>query len=305
MQARRCAGCGAPLPDTDHGERPTCRFCGLVHDATSPSWPSMPLVMETAAPPRTGRGAVAIISTVFLIAVLAPLAFVYVQWRAGQALAPLRTLTSTTAALTKKARTPRELRDVPRGYHDLDVSPPPGGYGAIDAVATLPWALTIAQAWSGDARLERIDIDRLRPDGTVNAADDSEARVTYRFVSPARTDALFRQAELSAKAEANIGLWVRVSEGRPQVYADYSAAQLARILQRVKTSPAADHPAALPLTALVARPSVRRVLKPVPFYKGYLIHIEREGWVWYLSTLANEGFPRVRARDGAPYPYPR
>jgi hypothetical protein len=43
-----------------------------------------------------------------------------------------------------------------------------------------------------------------------------------------------------------------------------------------------------------------------PFYSGYLIYLEREGWVWYLQSLSQrETLPRVRARDGAVYPYKR
>ena len=86
--------------------------------------------------------------------------------------------------------------------------PPAGGYGAVDAVAALPWALAIAQAWQGDARLERIDVTRLRPDGTVNLQDDGEASLTYRFVSPGARKALRDQARLRATTEAVVGLWV-------------------------------------------------------------------------------------------------
>ena len=43
----------------------------------------------------------------------------------------------------------------------------------------------------------------------------------------------------------------------------------------------------------------------VPFLSGYPIHIADKGWVWYFSTLAGGGKPRVRAGDGAVWPYPR
>jgi hypothetical protein len=47
-----------------------------------------------------------------------------------------------------------------------------------------------------------------------------------------------------------------------------------------------------------------RKLPSKPFYKGYLIHLEREGWVWYLSTLSgDDSIPRRRARDARFYPY--
>ena len=52
--------------------------------------------------------------------------------------------------------------------------------------------------------------------------------------------------------------------------------------------------------------ATRRGFSDYPFYNGYLIHLEREGWVWYLQSLSRrDSLPRIRARDGAPYPYPR
>ena len=40
-----------------------------------------------------------------------------------------------------------------------------------------------------------------------------------------------------------------------------------------------------------------------PYYSAYMIHLPREGWVWYFSSPSGDSFPRVRARDGRPYPY--
>ena len=40
-----------------------------------------------------------------------------------------------------------------------------------------------------------------------------------------------------------------------------------------------------------------------PFYTGYMIHLPREGWVWYFQSASGDSFPRVRARDGRVYPY--
>ena len=38
--------------------------------------------------------------------------------------------------------------------------------------------------------------------------------------------------------------------------------------------------------------------------RGYLIHLPREGWVWYFRAVSGStGYPRVRARDGRVYPY--
>jgi hypothetical protein len=34
-----------------------------------------------------------------------------------------------------------------------------------------------------------------------------------------------------------------------------------------------------------------------------MIHLPREGWVWYFTSPSGDSFPRVRARDGRTYPY--
>ena len=61
-------------------------------------------------------------------------------------------------------------------------------------------------------------------------------------------------------------------------------------------------PDALPLAQILARS--RRKLPPRPFYKGYMIYSKGDGWVWYLSTLSGrDAVPRVRARDGRPWPW--
>lgn len=191
----------------------------------------------------------------------------------------------------------------PRGracrISDLDAAPPPSGYSAVDAVATLPWALTIAQAWASDARLERIDVARLRPDGTVNAQDDGEALVRYRFISPGRVAALREQARLTTKAEGDVGLFVVMQKGKVQGYVESASGASTR------GEPPAPHPAVAPLAKLVAMPQVEGMIDGAPFLNGYLIHLADEGWVWYFSTLANESKPRVRARDGAVWPYRR
>ena len=42
----------------------------------------------------------------------------------------------------------------------------------------------------------------------------------------------------------------------------------------------------------------------MPFFQGYLIRLEDEGWCWYISTLSGSpDIPRVRARDGRAWPY--
>lgn len=299
MQARRCQGCAAPLPEGAAGEPVRCPFCGLLHETAAASVPHVQVhrlhVGRSNRMPRWAFGIVAVI----LIATFAPmLVGAFIAWRASSvALDTVRTVLPVSTP--RASRTTAQLKDLPGGYHALQVAPPAGGYGAVDAVAALPWALAIAQAWQADAGLERIDVNRLRPDGTVNVQDDGDASLTYRFVSPAAAKALREQARLRASAESVVELWVRVKSGAPQVYANAST------VSALDDDAPPPHPEAEPLVRLLARPAVQSLRSDLPYLNGYLIHIGDEGWVWYLSSLANESKPRVRARDGAVWPYRR
>ena len=303
MQARRCQGCAAPLPDGAAGEPVRCTFCGLLHDAAT-TGPRVQVhqvhQVQGARRVHVPGWVLGLIALAVLGGIIAPVVFgFFLAWRgADAAFDTARSVVSTPVAPTRPAaRTTAQLKDLPGGYHALQVAPPTGGYGAVDAIVALPWALAIAQAWQEDARLERIDISRLRPDGSVNVQDDGEAALTYRFVSGVAAKALREQARLRASAEAVVGLWVRVKDGAPQVYADVSRAG------SLDDDDPPPHPDAEPLMRLLGRPPVQALCGDLAFLNGYLIHSAGEGWVWYFSSLASESKPRVRARDGAVWPY--
>jgi hypothetical protein len=159
--------------------------------------------------------------------------------------------------------------------------------------------LTLAQSWSPDARVERIDIARMRPDGTVNVQDDPEALIRYRFRSPARLAAQLEQARLTTSGRGAPGLFIVVENGTARAQVDESAPTS----ERGSTPP--PHPSILPLARLVTLPAVEKVMTGAPFLSGYAIHVAGEGWVWYFSSLAGESKPRVRGHDGAVWPYRR
>jgi hypothetical protein len=63
-------------------------------------------------------------------------------------------------------------------------------------------------------------------------------------------------------------------------------------------------PASLPLDEVLERARRGRGFEDKPYYAGYLIHLPREGWVWYFRAISGtSGYPRVRASDGRTYPY--
>ena len=97
---------------------------------------------------------------------------------------------------------------------------------------------------------------------------------------------------------ATTAFWVEVANGRANAVAIEDGAR------RLAGQALTPHPDALPLTGLV--PVLARTPKyRAPFLNGYMIHLDDEGWVWYFSPLGGEALPRVRAVDGAAWPYRR
>ena len=240
----------------------------------------------------------ALLAVIVLVTVVPTVAGVYIAWRAGSIAVDTARTFSAGSAATPAALTTAALEGVTAGYHAIQVAPPAGGYGAVDPVAALPWALAIAQAWADDARLERIDVERLRPDGTVNVQDDAEASLTYRFRSPVAVKQLQEQARLRTSAQAIVEFWVRVAKGTPQVFASEERGS------RSNDTPSPPHPDAIATARLLQQPPVKKLHADLPYLDGYMIHLAGEGWVWYFRAMSGTaGLPRVRARDGRAYPY--
>jgi hypothetical protein len=176
----------------------------------------------------------------------------------------------------------------------LAVSAPPTSLERFDPAASLPWALAIAQGWRRDVRLERIDGERVRPDGTLDVAGDADAEVLYRFWSPAQIEEFRRRADLQKDAKVACEFWLTLKAGKIT----------ARVLDgRPDDDPLPPFPEIPPLAATFAALSGRPGFPMKPFFDGYLIHLSDEGWVWYFNTLGGESLPRVRARDGRQWPY--
>src|SRR5262245_25508384 len=296
MKVRKCVSCGAPLGEVDpDAVSARCEFCGAVNETTvlRRGVQQVQIILQPRrrqVPPRASGIGVVVAIVVMIGVAGAAAAAVFGVWSGLRAALPGK----LPRLPGEKVWTPANLADLPaRGRLPLEISPPPGGYAKLDPVAAIPWAAKAAQGWAPDARLVRIDVTRMLPDGIVDTAGDAEAEVVYRFISPARAAQYWKEADQRTNVTAHSEMWVIAKAGEAFVQA------LTSTPSREAAPPAPD---ALPLPNMMQK--VRGKLPAVPFFRGYMIHSAGEGWVWYLSTLSGrESIPRIRAADGRQWPY--
>lgn len=308
--ARRCAGCGSPLPETPPGTRQlTCAFCGLVndlksggHDAQTP--PPVTITVDVGRAAHAAASAGRTIAWVVLLVVAVSLASVgvaiYMAVRStGEVITTVRSQVPPPVAPRTAKIAPAGLNALGEvGWRELDVPAPTSGWSAFEPVTDLRWAYAIARAWQPDARLTRIDADRVAESGTIDLTAGPDNTAGYRFVSPGQIENWGRLADRDSRAKVGYELMVKLAEQK-------TTALIVSGQPRAEDLPPVDldtHP--LPELLRLARKGKGFIEHP--FYKGYLIHLQREGWVWYFQSLSGrEPLPRVRARDGAVYPYRR
>ena len=137
---------------------------------------------------------------------------------------------------------------------------------------------------------------RLTPAGTIDLTAGPDDTAGYRFVSPSKIEEWGRIADRDANARVGYELMMRLGQQKLT-----ALVALARPPSRELPPTRVD---SRPLGEVIATAKRGRGFIEYPFYNGYLIHLDREGWVWYLQSLSRrESLPRVRARDGAVYPY--
>jgi len=296
--ARRCQGCGATLGEAEAGATVvTCRFCGLAHDTTVafPAFTAAKVVVQQGRPSRTAnRVIVAVVLGVVAILVVGALVPAFLGLRMAQT-AVERGTSGVLGPLTqqKRAIAPADLASTTRGggWKVVETTPPVGGFADFDPVASLPWAMAIAKAWASDAVLTRIDVGRVAATGAVDLSGEWSSG--YRFASPARHQQSLTEADTGGKPVTATGLMLQLkgTEVRALPYDE-------------RVEPGVTTPVSLSLAEILERARRNREFTDKPYYSGYLIHLPREGWVWYFSGLSGSGsFPRVRARDGRTYPY--
>lgn len=304
MKALSCPRCGAPVEVDESSRAATvrCPFCGSTLAPTRTlSAAGAPVVIDLRRVGRAGATAARWVALGFVLVLLATGGILWVALgaaRQGLARVPASLVRPAPSRPPARpaARRLAELADLTRAdaWQRLDLAAPAGGFAAFDPVAELSWATTIGQAWRRDALLERIDVVRLRPDGTLNLGDDDEASAMYRFVSPRAVAEFQRQARLSTRVEAETGLFVKLAGG----------GVTALVVEARGDELPPDFPAdALALRELLPRLRRDSRFAELPFLSGYLIRLDDEGWVWYLAPLGGVSLPRARARDGRIWPY--
>jgi hypothetical protein len=275
----------------------TCTFCGLAHDATTtfPAFASAPVVIQSSQRNRSAnRIVVAVVLVVVAIIVVGALVPAFLGLRMAQT-AIERSTTDVVARINdgKRAIAPADLASAPRGggWKVLAATPPAGGFTDFDPVGSLPWAMGIGHAWASDAVLTRIDVGRVSATGAVDLGGEQVSG--YRFASPGRHQQWINETDAGGKPVTATGLMLQLkgSEVRALPYEE-------------RYEPGAASPVSLPLAEILERARRGRGFEDKPYYAGYLIHLPREGWVWYFRAVSGTtGYPRVRARDGRVYPY--
>lgn len=304
--ARLCASCGSPLPEVPPGVRQAkCRFCGVVNDFAAGGAAPITIAIDPADAARVVRRAGGVAAMVVFVPVAIALAAagfgLYMSIRTvspAAESASVSTALSTAARAVRRSVAPADLAKTGNsGWQTLDVVPPSSGWATFEPVGDLNWAMAIAKAWRPDARLTRIDLSRLTPQGTVNLAGSADDSAGYRFESPSQREEWIRSARQGeAKPRAGYELMLKLSQ-----QAVTSLATQGTPLTREQPPPPAD---ILPLVQLMPIARRKPAFAEPSFFDGYMIYNEREGWVWYLTGRGfDESLPRLRARDGASYPY--
>lgn len=292
---RRCSGCGASLGEpADDDLTIVCTFCGLRHDLNAVAGAAAPVVIQLGPSARRAGGAV-IGSILAIVAAVVGLGLFLAYRTARQVTSTVQDATAAVRARTAESRRPIGLADLATltdaGWKALDAPPPPGGFTAFEPVAALPWAMTIGRAWAADAALTRIDVGRVSATGVVDLTGESTSG--YRFVSAARATRWKQETDAGSRSTTATGLLLQLQGATARVL----------VQNHDRDEPKTPEAASLSLAELLERARAGRGFSDRPFYSGYLIHLPREGWVWYFQAPSGDSFPRVRARDGRVYPY--
>jgi hypothetical protein len=312
LRALLCKGCGAPLPGTDDLQlQVTCRFCGVVNERTQAGVPLTHVEIQVHPEHGTAGGAGKAVAAIVIVVVLVIVGSV--AWTVSSTISTARSVATAVGVATSEAgalarrganntgakalldRSELSSLGGNTGWRLVKVDAPPGGWSRVDPVAAAAWARDIAQPWSPDALLYRIDVKKVGDDGLVDLTSE-DAEVGFRWVSPARIAAWEKEADLKGDVEGIYGLLMVVSKGEMRILVERGRPDVDRYPKRAAES--------IPMATLLSHARTGKGWVTRPFYQGYLIQLRDEGWVWYLNSLSGrDSLPRVRARDGRAWPY--
>jgi hypothetical protein len=254
-----------------------------------------PVVVQIDPRTRTASRAIVfvVLAVVAIIVVSALVPAIMGIWVAKTAIE--RTVPGVLDRIDESRKTfaPADLATLSQGggWKELKVPPPAGGFADFDPVASLPWAMTIGRAWASDAVLTRVDVGKVAASGVVDLSGEHGSG--YRFLSPGRRQRWINETDAGSRSLTATGLMIEIK--------GTTVRALPHEEHEERVPPAA---ASLPLPDIFERARRSRDFVDKPYYAGYLIHLPREGWVWYFRPISGStGLPRVRARDGRVYPY--
>ena len=230
------------------------------------------------------------VAGVVAVSALVPLAGV---WLASSVLDRVAPGAVSRTGEAKRSMAPGELATLTKGggWRVLATDPPVGGFTDFDPVASLPWAIAIGRAWASDAVVTRVDVGRVAATGAVDLSGEQSSG--YRFASPGRHRQWITETDTGGRPVTATGLMVQIT-----------ATEVRALPYEERVEPGAPAPVSLPLAEILERARRNPAFADKPYYAGYLIHLPREGWVWYFRAISGtSGYPRVRARDGRTYPY--
>jgi hypothetical protein len=275
----------------------TCQFCGLAHDTTTAFRAFHATTVTVGAPQRVRRtnrlvwAIVLIVVAMITVSVLVPA--IFGVWVAKSALDRVAPGAVARLSEAKRPLAPGELASLTKGggWKVLATDPPVGGFADFDPVASLPWAQAIGRAWASDAVVTRVDVGRLAATGAVDLSGEQSSG--YRFASPGRHQQWTTETDAGGRPVTATGLMLQIT-----------GTEVRALPYEERFEPGAPAPVSLPLAEILERARRNPAFADKPYYSGYLIHLPREGWVWYFRAISGtSGYPRVRARDGRTYPY--
>jgi hypothetical protein len=297
IRARRCSACGGPLPEGGgHDTTITCSFCGMVNEVSADT-PRIIVNLNAGDTVRyVGSYVKLAIGLSIGLTIIGVIVAIVVAMRSFTTAIDVVRHDSSPVRMVTRGITMSDLPKLAeRGYRTLDAPPPPGGWTSFDPVVGVGWVSQIARAWTADARLERIDLTLIAADGTADLTTDRDETVGYRFVSPSRIAQWRAIADSVVDAQIAYELFIRVGRQQVSVYAHSGNPG------KDDAPPGLD---GLPLRDLLTRARRTDRFPELPFYTGFLLYLDRMGWVWNFQSLSRrESIPSVRARDGAVYPW--